>query len=377
MPRSRLGAMVVAISVLAAAPSAVASGGPVAAAPAAWSVVSSPNASQGNNLLAGVAGVSARDVWAAGGADNAAGNTQPLTEHWNGSAWTVVPGPSVLGNLNGIATVATNSAWAVGQGLRGALIEHWNGLTWEVATNPAAGPGTTLQGVSAASSRDVWAVGTATSTGTARTFIEHYNGTTWTAVPSPNASTRNNLLSAVAAVSPTDVWAVGDFQNAGNVFQTLVEHWNGSAWRIVASPSAASVQAGLLSVTALSSTNVWAAGNSGASTLTEHWNGTRWTVVPSPTPRGTLFNPLSGIAAASASNIWAVGNSQNGTSGIPSTLIEHWNGTSWSLVPSPSPGSQAGLSGVAADRTSGQTWAVGNFTDPVTGAQRTLTEFNP
>jgi len=100
-------------------------------------------------------------------------------------------------------------------------------------------------------------------------------------------------------------------------------------------------------------------------------------VVPSPSPAGTLANPLFGVAAVSATDIWAVGQSQNGTSGIPSTLIEHWDGTSWSIVASPSPGSAATLSGAAADPASGQAWAVGNLRPTGGGATQTLTEFNP
>ena len=99
--------------------------------------------------------------------------------------------------------------------------------------------------------------------------------------------------------------------------------------------------------------------------------------MPSPTPPGTLFNPLAGVAVASARSVWAVGSSQDGTTGIPSTLTEHWNGTSWSIVASPSPGSQASLSGVSVDRHSGEAWAAGTFIDPSTGAQQTLTESHP
>ena len=287
--------------------------------PSAWKVVPSANASPGNNLLNAVASVSAGDVWAVGSADDARGNSQPLREHWNGSAWTVVAGPNNFDVLRGVAAVSPGVVWAVGQGLAGAAIERWNGLAWSAVKNPAAGPQTTLNGVANAPSGDVWAVGTDFHTGTARTFIEHrdVNTTRWSVVPSPNASARNNLLVAVAAISASNVWAVGDFQNDQNVFQALIEHWDGTAWRIVHSPSGAGIQAGLLSVAALSSTNVWAAGNSGTATLIEHWDGTRWTVVPSPTPDGTSFNPVFGLAAVSGHNIWAVGQTQNGTSGTP------------------------------------------------------------
>ena len=48
-------------------------------------------------------------------------------------------------------------------------------------------------------------------------------------------------------------------------------------------------------------------------TLAEHWNGTSWSVVPSP--NGYLY----GVAAVTANDVWAVGTRQN------STLIAHYN----------------------------------------------------
>jgi hypothetical protein len=53
-----------------------------------------------------------------------------------------------------------------------------------------------------------------------------------------------------------------------------------------------------------------------------HWDGTAWRRVPSPSP-GT-FASLSGVAATSATNAWAVGGADAGK-----TLILHWNGTAW------------------------------------------------
>jgi hypothetical protein len=198
----------------------------------------------------------------------------------------------------------------------------------------------------------------------------------WAVVASPNASPGNNQLAAVASITASGVWAVGSADNAAGNAQPLAEHWDGTAWRIVPSPSGAGPEAGLLGVAAVSTSDVWAVGDTGSNTLIEHWNGASWTVVPSPTPAGTLFNPLSGAAIVSATDIWAVGQSQNGTTGIPQTLIEQWNGTSWSIVPSPAPGTASLLSGASANPTSGQAWAVGNFRS-ASGATQTLTEFNP
>jgi hypothetical protein len=366
---------------------AVALAMPLLLAPAAlaqtapWVVVASPNASPGNNQLAAVASITANDVWAVGSADNAAGNAQPLAEHRDGTAWSIVPTPTVVtGTLSGVAAISSTDVWAGGGLLlssRGntAQFEHWNGRKWSVAKGPPVA-GATIFGMAAVSSADVWAVGSVISGGVAQTFIEHWNGKKWAVVSSPNASAQNNHLDGVTAINANDIWAAGDFQNASGVFQTLTEHWDGTAWSIVSSPSGAGPEAGLLGVAAVSTSDVWAVGDTGSNTLIEHWNGTSWAVVPSPAPAGTLFSPLSGAAVVSANDIWAVGQSQNATTGIPQTLIEQWNGTSWSIVTSPAPGTASLLSGASADPASGQAWAVGNFT-AASGATQTLTEFNP
>jgi hypothetical protein len=258
-----------------------------------------------------------------------------------------------------------------------AQFEHWNGSKWSVAKSPTVA-GASIFAMAAVSSTNVWAVGRSlTSTGVAQTLIEHWNGRKWSVVASPNASTQTNLLSGVTAISATDVWAVGDFINAGGAFQTLTEHWDGTAWNIVSSPSGGGPNAELRGVAAVSSSDVWAVGDSGSNTLIEQWNGTSWAVVPSPNPStATVFNSLAGAAVITTSDVWAVGETRD-SSGNPATLIEQWNGTSWSIVTSPAPGSASLLSGASADPASGQVWAVGNSTPAAGSATQTLTEFNP
>ena len=114
------------------------------------------------------------------------------------------------------------------------------------------------------------------------------------------------------------------------------------------SPGGAAGYSQLAAVAATSASNAWAVGvyTSGPGTpvrgMAEHWNGTTWTLVPTLNPGGgtTTYNYLSGVAATSATNVWAVGWYSN-SAGSVLTLIEHWNGTAWTQVPSPSPGGRA------------------------------------
>jgi hypothetical protein len=347
---------------------------PVAGAQAAaWSVVPSPDPAGGSELN-GVASVSASDAWAVG--DSSSGT---LTVHWNGKAWKAVNSPNATGGNNTLtaaSAVSSTDVWAVGSA-GGTLTEHWNGRQWKVVPSPTPG---TLLGVAAVSATDVWAVGSvaASGSGPSQTLIEHWNGTSWSVVPSPNAGTQDNQLNAVTAVTATDVWAVGKFAATSNgVPQTLIEHWDGTSWSVVPSPDASTSFNSLTAAAAVSASDVWAVGKfataaGGWQTLIEHWNGTSWSVVASPSPGGD--DGLTGAAVVSAGDIWAVGST--GTQ----TLTEHWDGTSWSVVPSPSPGTLGStLNAAAADQSTGQAWAVG-FTSVTNGSvfeKQTLTEVNP
>jgi len=118
-------------------------------------------------------------------------------------------------------------------------------------------------------------------------------------------------------------------------------------------PAAAFTVTGqLFGVAATSATNAWAVGTgSGAKTLILRWNGTSWTQVASPSPGSG--GSLARVAATSASNAWAVGTAGG------KALILRWNGTAWKQVPSPSPAGGAALAGVAATSAT-NAWAVGS-----------------
>jgi hypothetical protein len=161
-------------------------------------------------------------------------------EHWNGSAWSIVdvPGSGYLGDM---AATGPTDVWAVGSSDSGPLVEHFDGSQWSVVSVPQRAGGN-LSSVTALSPTNVWAVGSQ-GLSAQRTLVMHYDGKSWTVVPSPNPSeeySADNVLRGVAAVGPNDVWAVGMYQNEHTSIhqhRTLTEHWNGTAWSIVASPS--------------------------------------------------------------------------------------------------------------------------------------------
>ena len=350
----------------------------------AWSQVASPNVGTSYNVLNGVAAISAHNVWAIGAYGNGNGSS-PLIEHWSKSKWTVVSSPNIAGSLAGIAAIAANNIWAVGENdssnMQETLVEHWNGKAWSIISSPNFAPsGNTLAAISVVTAKDIWAVGTTTSASSTSGYqplIEHWNGTQWSTSSSPAISGR---LFSVAAVGPNDAWAVG-WVSSTNDIQILTEHWNGSAWSVVTSSGPGLAINRLNGVAAISAHNVWAVGedtNSSAPSaefnpLIEHWNGSSWSVVTS-TLQGTS-DLLNGIAAVSSRNIWVVGDYRSGIDpmGPYFTLIEHWNGSAWTVVNSPSPGSLASdLVAAARVPATRRVWAVGFIEGTI---YQTLTAF--
>jgi hypothetical protein len=135
----------------------------------------------------------------------------------------------------------------------------------------------------------------------------------------------------------------------------------GLAWRIVSSPNPSFSNNPLGDVVAVSADDIWAVGGYDDSNLIGrvlllHWDGTEWSAVEGPSP-GTRLSGLRGVDATSTSDIWAVGNYRSGPGG--STLVEHWDGIEWSHIPSPNPSYDSAFSGVDALSTN-DVWAVGS-----------------
>jgi erythromycin esterase-like protein len=341
-----------------------------------WTGAQPPNPGGVSNTLDGVAIESACDAWAVG-FQTGSGMNATLTERWNGSAWTVVPSPAP-GTDSGLRSVRGTSptdVWAVGSyydgTMRKTLILHWDGRAWTQVTSPSpGGTDNELFGVRAVSATDAWAAGyDITSGSTDQTLILHWDGSAWTQVASPSPGTAGAVLEAVSATSSTDAWAVGSSFTA-DTEETLTLHWNGRKWAQVASPNRGTEDE-LFAVRGTSSTDTWAVGLAAVGgvdqTLALHWNGSTWTRVATPDPGGSgVSNALVGVAGTAANDTWAVGST--GPSGSAkaitrdTTLILHWDGAHWTQVPSPGPGISSDLFAVAAS-SAGNLWAVGESSD--------------
>jgi hypothetical protein len=305
----------------------------------------------GSTALWRVAAISANDVWASGNTVGGDGKSKVVSEHWDGHQWNIVPAPSIgaLGSrTEGIAAVSRDDIWMVGDydetgsltnNPPKTLTEHWDGTTWSVvpSPNPPLGiTGSWLRSVTALSANDVWAVGYYRLGSPLVPLIEHWDGTQWTIIANPLAanSVVNGVLNDIKALAPNDVWIVGHIPLgvggqgvSGN--PPLVFHWDGTQWTSISVPSPGPGLNILSALAPISPNDIWAVGSSDSGPITMHWDGSQWTLVPNPLVVG---QGLFGATAIAANDVWAVGEDFGGKS-----LALHWDGVEWRIVPTPEP----------------------------------------
>ena len=340
----------------------------------AWTVPASPALPPTTAArLTGISCTSATSCFGVGTQSNTSTNTSSaLVERWNGKTWSIVatPNPSASIHdrpaLSNVSCTSTTFCVAAGQlvsadtnnqfvGVR-ALLEQWNGTAWSIVTSPTprGSLSSSLFGVSCTSPSACFAVGNQSlkirppgllSIGPV-TLTERWDGKTWSVVASPTAQIGEGAtLESVSCTSRTSCVAAGSYLEGGAGRPGLLtERWNGKSWSLLTNPVPRRAYTDLPGVsctgttscmTAGYSSHSWAAGSDSAA-LTERWNGKTWSIVASRTA-GARYSSLDAISCAKATSCVAVGHSSASLVGAYKALIEQWDGTKWSTMPSPSP----------------------------------------
>lgn len=144
-------------------------------------------------------------------------------------------------------------------------------------------------------------------------------------------------------------------------------------WDVVRSANRSEEPTTLLGVAVVTSSEAWAVGGIGqdpeapTAVAVQRWDGSRWTPVEAPSP-GSFANELRAVAVADPNDVWAVGRFDRGFGDEPLAL--HWDGSDW--VQSDLPVDLHGvLNGVAAISPD-DVWAVGFTGDPAVSLERAL-----
>lgn len=268
--------------------------------------------------------------------------------------------------LNSVETSAPREAWAAGfsqieiapgQSRLVPAIETWNGTAWTGVDLPPGlkignGP-QYLDAVSASGPHNVWIDSDAG-------HWLHYDGTTWTTGVLPDAS-EVSLLSSLA-VSTTNQWAFGG-TGAGPVLKPYAARNTGSGWKRTAVPGTGAI----VGVSAVTGTDIWAvmgtgfesAGIQSPTSGLVRWYAGAWHAGPA-LPASMHNSALGAILARSDTNVWVGGAAKNSEGGY-TEAIAHWNGHAWSVVKLPVPATTTKwhVNSIVPDG-SGGLWALGN-----------------
>lgn len=169
----------------------------------------------------------------------------------------------------------------------------------------------------------------------------------WSITHSSNPGV-SNVLNSVSCVSGSNCWAVGDKTNSAEVATSLIEHWNGSKWSVWQSPNPAGAAEAFLqgiSCTAVSSCEAvgysYSSPDNETYTLAEVWNGSHWTIqpTPSPGPAGAVQDDLRSVSCTKMPFCIATGYSTLAGGDEDIALAETFNGTGWTArtIPPHSP----------------------------------------
>jgi hypothetical protein len=337
-----------------------------------WRVQQTPNPPVRNGFLTAASCTGSAVCAAVGSYENRSGVVVTLAEARHGAGWRIQATPSPAGaiwsRLFGVSCTAADACTAVGwyqtsTGVR-TLAERWDGTSWRIqaTAGPAGDPAAGFFAVSCSSPRACTAVGAATSSaGQTTTLAERWDGTAWRIQDTPNpAGSHGSELLAVSCSSPGACTAAGSYNTSTGVAKALAERWDGTSWRIQAAPSPAGASGtGLAAVSCSSARACTAAGsyNTSAGTslmLAEAWDGTSWRIQATPSPAGAIASFFLAVSCSSPGACTAVGSYAAGArtasgTGAGKPLAERWDGTSWRVqaVPSPAGSSGAGFAAVS------------------------------
>jgi hypothetical protein len=110
--------------------------------------------------------------------------------------------------------------------------------------------------------------------------------------------------------------------------ERLVEAWNGSKWSVQKFPNIPASEASTFfgvscsSSTACNAVGDYIGSSGGEVSVVQVWNGTSWSIETTPNPSGAVESALASVSCASASKCIAVGSSEDssgkhGLKGMP------------------------------------------------------------
>jgi hypothetical protein len=287
-----------------------------------------------------------------------------LVERWNGVRWSIQPNPagSRPSVLNGVSCTSATACTAVGSappfvvagGVGAPLVERWDGSSWSIeatkvfAFGPGFGGG--LFGVSCASRAFCAAVGDWGFPESS--LLGRWNGRAWSWFTFGPGHSGGTTSPAVSCVSATACEGVGEWNvaSSGEPTEPATWHWNGKGWsEFDFSFQSAESQATFTAVSCPARYTCVEVGSGVPSAMSV--DGSAWSPTPAVSPAGAVSYGLTGVSCVSGTSC-AAGGSYSTAYGPPYknyALVEGWNGSSWTIKLTGTPGELSGVSCVSAN----------------------------
>lgn len=243
-----------------------------------------------------------------------------------------------------LAAAAGLLALAIPSGGAQAAASGW---TIEPSPVPAGATDSVLSAVSCATSTVCMAVGNAGTRTSASTLAELSNGSRWVILPTPNAAGTENVLDGVSCSRAASCVAVGFTVRAGGVVLPLALGFDAGRWAVQPTPSPGpGAEASLASVSCTATDACTAVGSyspAGPDAVSQplalHWNGSGWTIEPTPNPQAENGSGLAGVSCAAADACVAAGDLFYADV-AESIFALHWDGSRWAMEQQPNPRGQ-------------------------------------
>lgn len=231
--------------------------------------------------------------------------------------------------LASVSALSAGNAWAVGRDDGSMLVEHSSGGAWTQVGLPA-GPCDVFESSCYLTSVSVDPSGGAIAVGNAvlndngwvpAALAYQWTGTAWKAIW-PSSSTPYLSLAHVKAFSPTSAFAVGA-DSSGTTSSPVISHWDGTGWTQTTTAFTTTLGLTMNAIVGTSPSDMWIGGTTQSAgyhnrvvhSVVEHFDGTSWTQVAIPDDSGVLD-----VAEVSASDVWVLAADGG---------VLHWNGAAW------------------------------------------------
>jgi hypothetical protein len=250
--------------------------------------------------------------------------------------WHLDPEPALHATVEDLSATADGTVWAVGDN---GLLARFDGRHWRREWPAGLTGDDDLRSVDMVDPSHGWAVGLSTRDGGR---ILRWDGRRWRFEHVPGL--KDDSLWNVDANGASDVWAVGDYVSGSLPVRWVAYHWNGRTWRRMFLTTPATTETptdgGVMisspyldGVAVVAPDDVWAGGmastaNGRTAAVAEHWDGTSWSTVPTPV-NADADQAMGALSVIDERDIWAAKGEQGGAN------VLHWNGRTWSDIPLP------------------------------------------